>query len=165
VQRIKSLVNTMTGAHDKMVIEEYEHLVVRLPAGGYGTTEFDMSDERRNVLVGAGRNTMKVYLDAHPAPRAVSARGAKSKGAKAAPRGAKGAKGVKSAKTAADRIAVRLLRRKPTENKRSSTSTGRSLHEIGPVLVESHHSYFLPFLAVAASSLRRSADRFLASGL
>jgi len=26
-----------------MVIEEFEHLVVRLPAQGYGTTEFDMS--------------------------------------------------------------------------------------------------------------------------
>jgi len=113
VQRIQRLVNTMTGAHDKMVIEEYEHLVVRLPAGGYGTTEFDMSDERRNSLVAAGRNAMKSYLDAHPAPKALPARGAKAKGAKAAPRGAKGAKGVKSVKTAADRIAKRLLRRKP----------------------------------------------------
>jgi predicted acylesterase/phospholipase RssA len=114
VQRIQRLVNTMTGAHDKMVIEEYEHLVVRLPAGGYGTTEFDMSDERRNSLVAAGRNAMKVYLDAHPAPKALPARGAKAKGAKAAPRGAKGAKGPKSVKTAADRIAKRLLRRQPT---------------------------------------------------
>ena len=41
----------MTGAHDKMVIEEFEHLVVRLPAAGYGTTEFDMSDERRKALL------------------------------------------------------------------------------------------------------------------
>jgi predicted acylesterase/phospholipase RssA len=110
VQRIQRLVNTMTGAHDKMVIEEYEHLVVRLPAGGYGTTEFDMSDERRNSLVAAGRNAMKQYLDAHPAPKAATARGVRAKAAKAAPRRAKGAKGVK---TAADRIAGRLLRRMP----------------------------------------------------
>jgi hypothetical protein len=34
----------MTTAHDKMVIEEFADLVVKLPAGGYGTTEFDMSD-------------------------------------------------------------------------------------------------------------------------
>jgi predicted acylesterase/phospholipase RssA len=54
VQRFKRLIDTMTGAHDKMVIEEFEHLVVRLPAAGYGTTEFDMSDERRNALVAAG---------------------------------------------------------------------------------------------------------------
>jgi NTE family protein len=111
VQRIKRLVDTMTGAHDKMVIEEYEDLVVRLPAGGYGTTEFDMSDERRNVLVAAGRNTMRLYLDTHPARKARPPRGAKAKGAKGVARGAKGAKGVK---TAADRIAGRMLRRKPT---------------------------------------------------
>jgi predicted acylesterase/phospholipase RssA len=113
VQRIKRLVNTMTGAHDKMVIEEYEHLVVRLPAGGYGTTEFDMSDQRRESLVAAGRRAMKAYLDAQPAPRAVTPRGTKAKSAKPAPRGAKGAKSVKPAATAADRIAKRLLRRKP----------------------------------------------------
>ncbi|HWR93141.1 MAG TPA: patatin-like phospholipase family protein [Desulfobacterales bacterium] len=113
VQRIMRLVNTMTGAHDKMVIEEYEHLVVRLPAGGYGTTEFDMSDPRRESLVAAGRRAMKAYLDARPAPRGAAPRGVKAKGAKAAPRGAKGAKGVKPAPTAADRIARRLLRRKP----------------------------------------------------
>ena len=113
VQRIMRLVNTMTGAHDKMVIEEYEHLVVRLPAGGYGTTEFDMSDQRRESLVAAGRRAMKAYLDARPAPRGAAPRGVKAKGAKAAPRGAKGTKGVKPAPTAADRIARRLLRRKP----------------------------------------------------
>ena len=113
VQRIKRLVDTMTGAHDKMVIEEYEHLVVRLPANGYGTTEFDMSDERRNVLVAAGRNAMRLYLDTHPARKAGLARGVKAKGAKGVARGAKGAKGVKSVKTAADRIAGLLLRRKP----------------------------------------------------
>jgi predicted acylesterase/phospholipase RssA len=113
VQRIKRLIDTMTGAHDKMVIEEYEHLVVRLPAKGYGTTEFDMSDERRNVLVAAGRAAMKLYLDTHPARKAMRPRGAQAKGAKGVARGAKGAKGVKSVKTAADRIAGRMLRRKP----------------------------------------------------
>ena len=113
VQRIKRLIDTMTGAHDKMVIEEYEHLVVRLPAKGYGTTEFDMSDDRRNLLVAAGRNAMRQYLDAQPALKAGPPRGAKTKGSKAVPRGAKGVKGAKSIKTAADRIAKRLLRRKP----------------------------------------------------
>ena len=58
--------NTATTAHDKMVIEEYSHLVVRLPAAGYGTTEFDMSDERRDALVEAGRTAMALYLDTPP---------------------------------------------------------------------------------------------------
>ena len=63
VQRLQRLADTATGAHDKMVIEEYQHLVARLPAAGYGTTEFDMSDDRRDALVEAGRNAMALYLD------------------------------------------------------------------------------------------------------
>jgi predicted acylesterase/phospholipase RssA len=63
VQRFQRLIDTATGAHDKMVIEEYSHLVARLPAQGYGTTEFDMSDERRDALVRAGRDAMALYFD------------------------------------------------------------------------------------------------------
>lgn len=63
VQRLRRLVDTATGAHDKMVIDEYRHLVARLPAQGYGTTEFDMSDERRDALVEAGREAIALYLD------------------------------------------------------------------------------------------------------
>jgi predicted acylesterase/phospholipase RssA len=63
VHRLRRLVDTATGAHDKMVIEEHSHLVARLPAQGYGTTEFDMTDERRDALVRAGREAMALYLD------------------------------------------------------------------------------------------------------
>jgi NTE family protein len=63
VQRLRRLVNTATGAHDKMVMDEYSHLVARLPAQGYGTTEFEMSDERRDALVKSGREAMTLYLD------------------------------------------------------------------------------------------------------
>ncbi len=63
IRRIANLINTSTSAHDKMVSEAFERLVVRLPAHGYGTTEFEMSDERRNLLVDAGRKTMASYLD------------------------------------------------------------------------------------------------------
>jgi NTE family protein len=62
VQRISSLINTMTGARDKNVIDAFEKLVVRLPAKGYGTVEFDMTDERRELLVEAGRGVMRDYL-------------------------------------------------------------------------------------------------------
>ncbi|MGE5311963.1 MAG: patatin-like phospholipase family protein, partial [Nitrospirota bacterium] len=97
VQRITRLIDTMTGAHDKMVIEEFDHLVARLPAAGYGTTEFDMSDERREALVKAGRDAMAAYFDKKPARRA-AARGARAVGAK-------------RVKPTADRIAARLLGR------------------------------------------------------
>jgi NTE family protein len=96
VQRITRLIDTMTGAHDKMVIEEFDHLVARLPAAGYGTTEFDMSDERREALVTAGRNAMSAYFDKQSARRA-GTRG---------PRAAR----TKRVETIADRIAARLLR-------------------------------------------------------
>ncbi|HEX5604530.1 MAG TPA: hypothetical protein VFX63_18340, partial [Pyrinomonadaceae bacterium] len=63
VQRLRGLADTVTGAHDKMVIEEYSHLVARLPAQGYGTTEFDMTDERREALVRAGADAIAMYFD------------------------------------------------------------------------------------------------------
>ena len=56
VQRIQNLINTLTQAHDKMVIDAFEHLVIRLPAKGFGTIEFGMSDKRREALIAAGRS-------------------------------------------------------------------------------------------------------------
>ena len=95
VRRLRSLADTATTAHDKMVIDAFAHLVVRLPAQGYGTTEFGMSDARRNALVAAGQNAMADYLDHPPAAAPV-------------PRGLATA-GVDRSKQAADRIATRLL--------------------------------------------------------
>jgi NTE family protein len=96
VQRLRSLADTATTAHDKMVIDAFAHLVVRLPAQGYGTTEFGMSDERRNALVAAGRNAMAEYLDNPPARAPVSRELATDDEAD-------------RSKEAANRIAVRLL--------------------------------------------------------
>lgn len=82
VQRLQRLVNTATGAHDKMVMEEYRDCVVRLPAKGYGTTEFDMDDARRSALVAAGREAMARHLDdasRPPAPAAPAAPAAYAK--------------------------------------------------------------------------------------
>ena len=72
VTRLTSLVNTMTQARNKDVIDNFKHLVVYCPAGGYGTMEFDMSDARRDALVAAGRSAMKQYLDNPPQPRQIS---------------------------------------------------------------------------------------------
>ncbi len=77
VQRLQRLVNTATGAHDKMVMEEYRDCVVRLPAKGYGTTEFDMDEARRSALVEAGRDAMARHLEA-PLPPSSPAAYAKS---------------------------------------------------------------------------------------
>jgi len=62
VERIIGLIDTATKAHDKMVIEAFQQFVCRLPAKGYGTTEFDMSDHRRDMLITAGKNAMADYF-------------------------------------------------------------------------------------------------------
>jgi predicted acylesterase/phospholipase RssA len=71
VQRLRRLVNTATGAHDNMAIAVFAKHVVRLPAAGYGTTEFDMSDPQRDALVEAGRKAMRTFLAQQPVPERV----------------------------------------------------------------------------------------------
>jgi predicted acylesterase/phospholipase RssA len=66
VTRIGRLIDTATTGHDKRVIDEHGELIVRLPAKGYGTTEFDMSEARRNALVAAAREAMQSWLTAPP---------------------------------------------------------------------------------------------------
>ena len=61
-QRIKGLVDTATQAHDKMVIDAFEQFVCRLPAQGYHTTEFDMTDARRDTLIAAGQRALEAYF-------------------------------------------------------------------------------------------------------
>jgi predicted acylesterase/phospholipase RssA len=63
VNRLQNLINTMTQAHDKSVIEVSQRFVVRLPAKGYGTIEFGMSDQRREALIAAGRQAASAYFD------------------------------------------------------------------------------------------------------
>ena len=62
-RRLMRLVDTMTKAHDKSVIEVMEDLVVRLPAAGYGTTEFGMDEARRKALVAVGARVTRDYLE------------------------------------------------------------------------------------------------------
>ena len=63
VSRMADLVNTMMQARDKSVIEAFERFVIRLPAKGYGTIEFGMSNERRDALIAAGRQATFAYLE------------------------------------------------------------------------------------------------------
>lgn len=62
IERLQHLVNTATSAHDNMAIAAFARHVVRLPAGGYGTTQFDMTDAEREALVNAGRAAMRDFL-------------------------------------------------------------------------------------------------------
>lgn len=62
VIRILNLVETATQAHDKLVIDAFDQFVCRLPAKGFNTTEFDMTDDRREKLIAAGREAMNSYF-------------------------------------------------------------------------------------------------------
>jgi predicted acylesterase/phospholipase RssA len=62
-RRLKGLLDTVTSARDKSVIATNERRVVRLPAKGYGTTEFNMTEARRKALVEAGRAVTQAFLD------------------------------------------------------------------------------------------------------
>jgi NTE family protein len=61
-RRLSQLANTATCAHDNMAKALFAANVVRLPAGGYGTTQFDMTDAEREALIAAGRNAMRAFL-------------------------------------------------------------------------------------------------------
>jgi predicted acylesterase/phospholipase RssA len=64
VRRIQRMVDTMTGARDHALLEEFSDQVCRLPAKGYGTTEFDMPKAKIDALVEAGRSAMRAHLTA-----------------------------------------------------------------------------------------------------
>ncbi|MEJ2539929.1 MAG: patatin-like phospholipase family protein [Gemmatimonadota bacterium] len=91
-QRVMRLVDTMTKAHDKSVIEVMEDLVVRLPAAGYGTTEFGMDAARRQALVEEGARVTREYLGGRE-PRETSV----------------GLESITPMQSAADRIASGIL--------------------------------------------------------
>ncbi len=62
VQRVSRLMDTMMGAQDNEEIREHAAEVCRLPVKGYGTTEFNMSDERLAALVTGGYDAATVHL-------------------------------------------------------------------------------------------------------
>jgi predicted acylesterase/phospholipase RssA len=62
VQRVSRLVDTMTKAHDNTQIREHGKEICRVPAKGYGTTEFDMTEPRLKALIEGGRQAMARHL-------------------------------------------------------------------------------------------------------
>lgn len=66
IERVKRLVGTMMTGHDNVQIEKYADEICHLPAASYGTVEFNMSPERMDALVQAGKKAMEDYFLAHP---------------------------------------------------------------------------------------------------
>jgi NTE family protein len=65
VQRVTRLIDTMTEARDNDAIRQHQDEICRVPAEGYGTTEFDMSAEKLEALINGGRQAMQKYLSSH----------------------------------------------------------------------------------------------------
>jgi predicted acylesterase/phospholipase RssA len=76
VQRVSRLMDTMMGAQDNEEMREHAGEICRLPVEGYGTTEFNMSDERLAALVAGGRTAMMEHLANRRDLNASSARAA-----------------------------------------------------------------------------------------
>ena len=62
VRRIQRMVDTMSTARDHALLKQFSDQVCRLPAKGYGTTEFDMPEAKIKALVAAGRAAMRAHL-------------------------------------------------------------------------------------------------------
>jgi len=60
--RMNNLIDTFTRAHDRIVANTYPKNICRLPAKGYDTMDFDMSDDRVQALIDAGNIAMRDYL-------------------------------------------------------------------------------------------------------
>ena len=61
--RATLLVDTLTDSRDLVVERAHEELICRIPVGGYGVTEFRMSDERQQLLIASGAAAMRKYLE------------------------------------------------------------------------------------------------------
>jgi predicted acylesterase/phospholipase RssA len=64
VQRVSRLVDTMSGAQDNASIQRHAKDICRVPAKGYGTTEFDMESKRLDALIDGGRRAATEFLAA-----------------------------------------------------------------------------------------------------
>ena len=64
VQRVSRLVDTMTHTQDNVSIQKHARDICRVPAKGYGTTEFDMESARLEALIDGGRRAMTAFLAA-----------------------------------------------------------------------------------------------------
>jgi hypothetical protein len=63
--RVTRLVDTMMGSNDADAMRNHPTAVCRIPVGGFGTTEFRMSQDRMKALIDSGRQAMRAYLQAH----------------------------------------------------------------------------------------------------
>lgn len=61
-ERNQALLTTFLKNHDHFIVRTHPDVVCHLPVGGFDTLEFDMSDERIQILMNSGREAMRECL-------------------------------------------------------------------------------------------------------
>src|SRR5207248_11749815 len=61
-QRIERLADAVTGTWDQEVMRQFPEEICRIGVKGIGTLDFDMSEERLEMLVNSGRCAVTEYL-------------------------------------------------------------------------------------------------------
>ncbi len=61
-ERNQALLTTFLKNHDHFIVRTHPDVVCHLPVGGFDTLEFDMSDERIEILMNSGREAMRECL-------------------------------------------------------------------------------------------------------
>ncbi len=69
MDRVGRLINTAIRSRDNLEIRLHPTNICHLPAGGYDTMEFNMSDKRIELLVTAGQAAMETFLREHAPSR------------------------------------------------------------------------------------------------
>jgi predicted acylesterase/phospholipase RssA len=62
-ERNQALLTTFLKNHDHFIVRTHPDVVCHLPVGGFDTLEFDMSDERIEILMNSGREAMRECLE------------------------------------------------------------------------------------------------------
>jgi predicted acylesterase/phospholipase RssA len=71
--RLERIANSALSGSDNTEMSNYEAVVCRLPVGGYGVTEFNMSPARINALLDSGQRAMAEWLQRRGGPGRVKA--------------------------------------------------------------------------------------------
>ena len=61
-ERNQALLTTFLKNHDHFIVRTHPDVVCHLPVGGFDTLEFDMSDERIEILLASGQEAMRECL-------------------------------------------------------------------------------------------------------
>ena len=61
-ERNQALLTTLLKNHDHFIVRTHPDVGCHLPVGGFDTLEFDMSEERVEILMNAGREAMRNCL-------------------------------------------------------------------------------------------------------